>query len=110
DHRPLCGAIAADAAMTDRLTLGYRRATPAIDNPVAPSGRDLRGHEFHYSKLDPPGTALTLTGRTGTELAGYASPTLLATYLHLHLGADPAPAERFVATAARARTEPTAAR
>ena len=99
DGRRVCGAIAADATMTDRLTLGYRRAVPAVDNPVAPAGHELRGHEFHYSKLDPPGDALTLTGRTGTERAGYASPTLLATYLHLHLGADPSPAERFVRAA-----------
>jgi cobyrinic acid a,c-diamide synthase len=90
--------------------LGYRRAVPATDNPVAPIGHELRGHEFHYSKLDPPGDGLTLTGRTGTEQAGYAFPTVLASYLHLHLGADPTPARRFVAAAARARTEPTAAR
>jgi cobyrinic acid a,c-diamide synthase len=110
DGRPLCGAIAADAVMTDRLTLGYRRATPMVENPVVPAGHELRGHEFHYSKLDPPGAALSLAGRTGTERAGYASPTLLATYLPVHLGADPAPARRFIAAAARPRTEPTAAR
>jgi cobyrinic acid a,c-diamide synthase len=109
DGRRLCGAIAADAAMTDRLTLGYRRAVPAVDNPVAPAGHELRGHEFHYSTLDPAGDAMTMTGRAGVARAGYASPTLLASYLHLHLGADPAPAQRFVATA-RARTEAAAAR
>jgi cobyrinic acid a,c-diamide synthase len=97
DGHPLAGAVPADGRMTDRLSLGYRRAAVRVDNPVAPSGTQLRGHEFHYSTLDPAGDALDLTGRFGAGAAGYASPTLLASYLHLHLGADPAPAERFVA-------------
>jgi cobyrinic acid a,c-diamide synthase len=42
-----------------------------------------------------------LAGRSGGGPAGFATDTLLASYLHLHLGADPVPAERFVATAAR---------
>jgi cobyrinic acid a,c-diamide synthase len=99
DGHPLCGAIGADAAMTGRLSLGYRRATARSDTPVAARGATVRGHEFHYSTIDPDGSALELEGRTGTAVAGYSSPTLLASYLHLHLGADPGPAERFVATA-----------
>lgn len=100
DGRTLCGAVAADATMTDRLTLGYRHATANVDSPVAPAGGRLRGHEFHYSHTDPPGTALSVTGRSGTGTSGYATPTLLASYLHLHLGSSPAPAERFVTAAA----------
>ena len=100
DGRAMCGAVPADGRMTDRLHLGYRRATVRVDTPVAPAGADLRGHEFHYSTLDPPGDALDLAGRLGRGRAGFASPTLLASYLHQHLGADPAPAERFVAAAA----------
>ncbi|MCA1693023.1 MAG: cobyrinic acid a,c-diamide synthase, partial [Actinobacteria bacterium] len=61
--------------------------------------------EFHYSALDPPGDALECQTRHGTHRSGYASPTLLASYLHLHLGGDPAPAERFVRTAADGRGE-----
>jgi cobyrinic acid a,c-diamide synthase len=86
--------------MTDRLTLGYRTAEVLVRNPVAGAGAVLRGHEFHYSTLDPPGEALEITGRTGTGRAGFASSSLLASYLHLHLGADPGPAERFLAGAA----------
>ena len=99
DGHSLCGAIEADAAMTGRLSLGYRRATARSENPVAARGETLRGHEFHYSTVDPAGSALDLEGRTGTAVAGYSSPTLLASYLHLHLGADPGPAERFVSSA-----------
>jgi cobyrinic acid a,c-diamide synthase len=100
DGHALCGAIDAAGAMTGRLSLGYRTATTTTATPVAARGTTLRGHEFHYSTVDPPGSALQLEGRTGTARAGFATPTLLASYLHLHLGADPGPAERFVSTAA----------
>ncbi len=100
DDAALVGAIPAHARMTDRLTLGYRSARTRADCPIGGHGTQLRGHEFHYSSLEPAGKALELTGRTGSTRAGYASPTLLASYLHVHLGGDPTPAERFVATCA----------
>lgn len=100
DGRAMAGVVPASGRMTDRLTLGYRAAVVQRDSPLAPAGAELRGHEFHYSTLDPPGDALDLAGRFGGGLGGWASPTLLASYLHLHLGAAPALAERFVAAAA----------
>ena len=100
DGRTLCGVVPATARMTQRLTLGYRTATVRRHNPVAAVSETLRGHEFHYSQIDPAGDALSLASHRETSLEGYATPSLLATYLHLHLGADPAPAERFVAAAA----------
>ena len=109
EHRQ-CGAIDARGRMTGRLTLGYRTATAIIDSPVATSGTVLRGHEFHYSTMDPSGDALSLVGRSGGGLAGFATPTLLASYLHLHLGADPTPAERFVATVAGGGSRGTSVR
>jgi cobyrinic acid a,c-diamide synthase len=100
DGHALCGALDAEGRMSDRLTLGYRHASACVDTPLAPAGTELRGHEFHYSSLEPAGDALTMSGRTGQARGGFASPRLLATYLHLHLAADPRLAERFVATAA----------
>jgi cobyrinic acid a,c-diamide synthase len=100
DGHALCGALDAEGSMSERLTLGYRRAHTAVDTPLAPAGTELRGHEFHYSSLEPAGDALTMWGRDGETRAGFASPRLLASYLHLHLAADPHLAERFVATAA----------
>ncbi len=101
DGHAMAGAVDADARMTDHLTLGYRRAIIAVDTPLAPAGTELRGHEFHYSEVDPPGDALAWEGRRGRGRGGFASPTLLASYLHLHLTSDPRRAERFVAMATR---------
>jgi cobyrinic acid a,c-diamide synthase len=100
DGHALCGVVPATARMTPHLTLGYRTATVCRDNPVAAAGQSLRGHEFHYSQVDPPGDGLSLASHRDTWLEGYAGDSMLATYLHLHLGADPGPAERFVAAAA----------
>jgi cobyrinic acid a,c-diamide synthase len=102
DGRRLAGVVAADGCMTGRLTLGYRTATARRASPLAEAGDELRGHEFHYSTLDPPGDALDLAGRFGVGPAGFASPTLLASYLHLHLGSAPERAERFVAASTAA--------
>jgi len=100
DGKPLCGVVPATGEMTQRLTLGYRTATVRIDNPVAEAGTTLRGHEFHYSRLEPPGEALSVANHREQWLEGHATASMLATYLHLHLGAEPGPAERFVSVAA----------
>ena len=100
DGHRLCGVIPADATLGSRVTVGYRTATIKQTSPIGHAGDVLRGHEHHYSSIEPGGTAFELVGRAGTRPEGWASPTLVATYLHLHLGGDPAPAELFVASAA----------
>jgi cobyrinic acid a,c-diamide synthase len=100
DDRKLAGVIDTQASMTDRLTLGYRRAVANTATPIGPAGTEMRGHEYHYSRVEAPGSALALTGRDGPSQAGVASPRLLASYLHVHLGARPDLAEQFVRTCA----------
>jgi cobyrinic acid a,c-diamide synthase len=99
DGHALAGVLPGEARMTDRLTLGYRRARVRTGSPLGPAGTDLRGHEFHYSTLEPAGDALDWSGRAGAGRSGFATATLLASYVHVHLGAAPAPAEAFVAAA-----------
>jgi cobyrinic acid a,c-diamide synthase len=101
DGHRMAGVVPARARMTERLTLGYRQATLAQASPVGTAGATFRGHEFHYSVLDPPGDALLLSSRFGEGPEGWATPTCLATYVHHHPGGDPGPVERFVATCAR---------
>ncbi|HWW54658.1 MAG TPA: cobyrinate a,c-diamide synthase [Acidimicrobiales bacterium] len=105
DEHRMAGVVPAKATMSDRLTLGYRRAVVRVANPLAAVGTELRGHEFHYSTVSPAGEALELAGRFGSGAGGFASPTLLATYLHLHLASNPALATSFVATAAGAAAQ-----
>jgi cobyrinic acid a,c-diamide synthase len=100
DEHRMAGAVPAVAGMSDRLTLGYRRAAVRVANPLAPVGTELRGHEFHYSTVSPSGEALELAGRFGSGAGGFATPTLLASYLHLHLASNPALATAFVGCAA----------
>lgn len=101
DGHPMAGVVPASAALTDRLTLGYRTAVTRVDSPIGPAGTTVRGHEFHYSGTDPPGDALDLTGRHGSGGGGFADRRMLASYLHVHTAGRPDLVEAFVATALR---------
>ena len=102
DNWKLAGVIDAKAVMTNRLTLGYREAITRSRVPLASTGTRLRGHEYHYSSVEPAGSALSITGRGGPSVAGFSTPRLLASYLHVHLGSRPDLAEYFVRTCAEA--------
>ncbi|HWH95390.1 MAG TPA: cobyrinic acid a,c-diamide synthase, partial [Baekduia sp.] len=104
DGRPMCDVVPARARMGERLTLGYREATAAGEHPVWPAGAVTRGHEFHYSSIDPAAgepPAWMLRAR-GTERAeGVVLGGVHASYLHTHWAATPDVAWRLVAAAAR---------
>lgn len=99
DGREMAGVLPARGRMTGRLTLGYRRVLARRDTPVLAAGRSARGHEFHYSEVEPTGDALELTGRFGRGPGGFGGERMLASYVHLHFGSDPALARRLVDTA-----------
>lgn len=78
-------------------------------NPFLPVGTELRGHEFHYSRITAGGDGLatayavergvgSLAGRDGI-----VRDNLLASYLHLHALGTPAWAPGLVAAAAAHR-------
>jgi cobyrinic acid a,c-diamide synthase len=104
DGHPMAGVVAGHAVMTERLSLGYRQAVTAVASPIGPAGTLCRGHEFHYSTMSPPGEALLLSSRWGQRTDGWATPTLLATYLHHHPGGDPGAIAAFASTCALRRT------
>jgi cobyrinic acid a,c-diamide synthase len=106
DGHPMAGVLDADAVMTNRLTLGYRTVECRVETPLGAPGTRLRGHEFHYSTLEPAGDALNL----GERWAGFATPDLLASYVHVHLAGQPHLAEAFVRRAALPIGVPTSGR
>jgi cobyrinic acid a,c-diamide synthase len=104
DERPMCGVVAARASMSESLTLGYREAEADADHPVWPAGCRVRGHEFHYSRLDPPAdspSAWRLRARGAERAEGHVTGGVHASYLHTHWAATPTVARRLVAAAAR---------
>ena len=96
DGRPMVGAVPTVGTLGSRLVLGYRQAELRRDTPIGPAGTQLRGHEFHYSTCSPAGGAVQLTSRFANRTDGFASPSLLATYLHHHAGGDPSAVAMFV--------------
>jgi cobyrinic acid a,c-diamide synthase len=103
DGRPMVGAVPAAAHLGDRLVLGYRLAESLVASPIGPAGTTTRGHEFHYSTCAPEGSALRLTSRFKNANEGFATSTLLATYLHHHAGGDPSAVEHFARLCAAPR-------
>ena len=103
DGSPQCGVLPTAATMTGKLTLGYREAVALASSPLAPAGTVVRAHEFHRTVSVPahgPSPAWRLSD--GSE-HGWASDSLLASYLHVHWAGVPAAAGRLVAAAADSR-------
>ena len=94
DSSPMVGAIAARAAMGERLTLRYATMTAATDNLLTRGGEVVTGHEFHRTHVTPQAG-----GRAAWEvegaLVGFAGETLHASYLHTHWAGHPLLAARF---------------
>jgi cobyrinic acid a,c-diamide synthase len=101
DDRAMAGVVPTTATMTARLTLGYRDVHTAARSPLGPPGTHLRGHEFHYSTVDPRRDDLTPTVPGTAAPAAWLDDRVFASYLHCHLGAKPELAHAFVTAAAR---------
>ncbi len=110
DGHEMCGVLPARARMTDRLTLGYREAVAATATPWLDAGERVRGHEFHYTHVEPARdvgdewpAAWTLSARGVERTEGYARGGVQASYLHVHWAAFPRLAARLVQAARAGR-------
>ncbi|WP_051043082.1 cobyrinate a,c-diamide synthase [Nocardiopsis xinjiangensis] len=102
DGEPMAGAVDADARMSRRLTLRYPEAVAAADTLLTRVGDRVTGHEFHRTQLTPgaggtDASALSPAWEIDGAAEGFASPTLHASYLHVHWAGHPRSAERFAA-------------
>ena len=98
----MAGVIPADAVMTNKPILGYMEAETLRSNILCVRGRVIRGHEFHYSRIEadfPEGLCAFGMRRRNTDtlrIGGYADRNILASYLHINLWGNPELAERFI--------------
>jgi cobyrinic acid a,c-diamide synthase len=107
DGAPMCGVLPAEAAMTERLTLGYREAVAPGDSVLAEAGARVTGHEFHRTRLAPgAGEQAAWLWRADSSpdarpvADGFTAGRVHASYLHLHWAGTPSIARRIVEAAA----------
>lgn len=112
---PMCGVIDATARMDGRIrSLGYREVTMTGGAPFGLDANRFRGHEFHWSDIEPHRDYPPLYGvRTaaGTENAGVAFGNVRAGYVHLYWGdADESPSAGEPRPLSASPSSPRAAR
>ena len=103
---PLLGVVPLTMEMTGRLVdFGYVTVTFTQDCLLGPKGTTIRGHSFHYSRIGSRTEVATsyrvefsLSGAQQQE--GFTCGNVLASYVHLHFGANPVVAQHFVAATA----------
>ena len=81
--------------------LGYTTAKALKSTPIARKDQLIRGHLFHWSRLDAPDDSKAAYRITDPkeQLEGFVlgpKDNLLASYLHLHFGSDFNLAKRFI--------------
>ena len=90
-----------------RLTLRYVEVELGEPTLLGAPGTVIRGHEFHYSRMDEPpsNTRRVYRLRTrrggGEQPEGYVCGTVLASYVHLHFGSNPSVARALVDSSLR---------
>ena len=102
-RRRMVGVLPTQSSLErGRLTLGYREVAALRDSPLLHVGESVRGHEFHWSVSPAPPASSAAYRLDGADerLEGFASDSLVASYVHLHFGADARLAPRFVDVAA----------
>ena len=102
----LVGLLPSWTRMLPRLkSLGYVEATFSKDSLFGPEGRQIRGHEFHYSELigdpleDNHWTAAYRLKRGPTAIEnfeGFQRGNILASYVHGHFASRPDSVSHFV--------------
>jgi cobyrinic acid a,c-diamide synthase len=101
-EHPMVGVLPVVTRMQPRLAaLGYVTLTATTDTVLLRTGETVRGHEFHFSTTTPLGPVeFGLASEGGRGIAegkdGICTPTVLASYAHVHFASHPTMAERFV--------------
>jgi cobyrinic acid a,c-diamide synthase len=92
---PMAGIFPTRARMQPLLAaLSYVRPMPTDECLWAANCRELRGHQFRYSKIDPMPERIARA--YGEPVEGYRHKSVLGSYIHLHFLSSPGFAEQFV--------------
>jgi cobyrinic acid a,c-diamide synthase len=98
---PMLDLLPARTVMQSRrAALGYVSLSTLRESPLGPAGTWARGHEFHYSRLEPLGPLVyggELSDGLGSRGDGLLAGNLWAGYAHLHFGSNPAIARSLLA-------------
>jgi cobyrinic acid a,c-diamide synthase len=106
----MAGVLPLAIQMTGKLVqFGYVTVELTEDCLLGCKGTVVRGHSFHYSRIESRGEVGTsyhvqysMSGKE--EMEGFRSGNVLASYIHLHFRANPTVAENFVAAIRQARS------
>ena len=98
---PMVGLLGARAAMQQkREAMGYMNLEVLEDNFLSTKGEALKGHEFHWSKLEDTDEDLVYlyssSKRGKSKKEGLKYKNVLASYTHIHFGSQPKLAENFI--------------
>lgn len=96
EGHPQCGVLPTTAEMSPKLTLGYREAVALTSSPLAAAGTVVRAHEFHRTVIQPAHGQSPAWRLHDDTVQGWATGTLLASYLHVHWAGLPGAASRLV--------------
>lgn len=101
------GIVPANCVMQQKLQkVGYVTATAKRDTLLGAMNTAIRGHEFHFSTMEPtiddfPWAFHLEGGRKPQSYdGGYATKNVLASYLHLNFAGSDEGAQHFVDTCA----------
>lgn len=106
---PMAGVVPASISLCEKpVGHGYTMVRVTGQNAFFPVGTELRGHEFHYSKVEsfdgePSSLVFSMNRGKGMVrgLDGFSTGNVLATYTHIHALGTPDWAASFVNLAAR---------
>ena len=109
-RQEMVGLFPAEAVMRKAgMTLGYRIVEVTQSCLLGQPGTSLRGHEFHYSTLEPKGAlhyACTLSNADGEPIGqdGLMVGNTVALYSHLHFASLPEVVTALIPAAHASRT------
>lgn len=99
----MLGILDADAMICDKCqSVSYTILNSACDNTLTTKDAIIKGHEFHYSKVIPNATDSkfafdVLRGKgIADKKDGWIEHNALGQFAHIHFGATPSAAIRFV--------------